>query len=234
MKCYLQKSEGVVPDPGWLAGYIGSRSGWFPESFVEVVTDGSVPAPVAEAAGLEERQNSVTSDYYVALYPYESTEADDLPFQAGEVILVTQSHGEWWSGTIGARSGIFPANYVARQSEVQSELEAETKTDYTTGAMTAFEREMGFEPSKTELEPYEEAELKREISEFTTKQAPSKSPKPVKTKKYELASVLSNYAGSEGQLNLVKGQLITVRKKSSSGWWQGEIQVRIISFISCM
>lgn len=70
-----------------------------------------------------------------------------------------------------------------------------------------------------------EAEIKREISEIV-KQPPQKSPKATKTKRYEIATVLANYqATSEGQLNLTRGQLITVRKKSPSGWWEGELQV---------
>lgn len=29
-----------------------------------------------------------------------------------EVVLVTKKEGEWWTGTIGDRSGMFPSNYV--------------------------------------------------------------------------------------------------------------------------
>lgn len=29
-----------------------------------------------------------------------------------EVVLVTKKDGDWWTGTIGDRSGIFPSNYV--------------------------------------------------------------------------------------------------------------------------
>lgn len=31
-----------------------------------------------------------------------------------EVVLVTKKNGEWWTGTIGDRSGVFPSNYVKR------------------------------------------------------------------------------------------------------------------------
>jgi len=54
------------------------------------------------------------NEYYVALYRYESTEAGDLSFNQGEVILVTKKEGEWWTGCIGNKSGIFPSNYVEK------------------------------------------------------------------------------------------------------------------------
>ncbi len=44
----------------------------------------------------------------------------------------------------------------------------------------------------------------------------------------EIASVIAPYqsTGPE-QLSLQPGQLIQVRKKSHSGWWEGELQVII-------
>lgn len=46
-------------------------------------------------------------------------------------------------------------------------------------------------------------------------------------KKPEIVQVVAPYkaTGAE-QLNLEKGQLIQVRKKNSSGWWEGEVQVK--------
>lgn len=50
--------------------------------------------------------------YYVSCYPYESGEIGDLTFGAGEYITVIKKDGDWWTGTIGTRTGIFPSNYV--------------------------------------------------------------------------------------------------------------------------
>lgn len=46
-------------------------------------------------------------------------------------------------------------------------------------------------------------------------------------KKPEIAQVIAAYkaSGSE-QLDLEKGQLINVRRKNPSGWWEGEMQVK--------
>ena len=42
----------------------------------------------------------------------------------------------------------------------------------------------------------------------------------------EIATVIAPYTASGAeQLCLSTGQLIQVRKKSSSGWWEGELQV---------
>lgn len=54
----------------------------------------------------------LSSPEYVALYTYESPEAADLTFSEGDVILVSKKEGEWWNGSIGDRTGVFPSNYV--------------------------------------------------------------------------------------------------------------------------
>lgn len=51
-------------------------------------------------------------EYYIVLYPYESAEPGDLNMNQDEVVLVTKKDGDWWTGVIGDRSGIFPSNYV--------------------------------------------------------------------------------------------------------------------------
>lgn len=54
------------------------------------------------------------NEYYMALYPYASAEPGDLNFNQGEVILVTKKEGDWWTGSIEDRVGVFPANYVEK------------------------------------------------------------------------------------------------------------------------
>jgi hypothetical protein len=44
-------------------------------------------------------------------------------------------------------------------------------------------------------------------------------------KKPELATVVAPYSATgKEQLTLQRGQMILVRKKTDTGWWQGEIQ----------
>lgn len=57
------------------------------------------------------------------MYTYESSEQGDLTFQQGDVILVTKKDGDWWTGTVGDKSGVFPSNYVRlKDSEVNPAL----------------------------------------------------------------------------------------------------------------
>lgn len=48
----------------------------------------------------------------------------------------------------------------------------------------------------------------------------------LRAKKGEVAMVIADYEATGGeQLSLKKGQLIMIRKRSDSGWWEGELQV---------
>ncbi|CAR29110.1 ZYRO0G00792p [Zygosaccharomyces rouxii] len=51
----------------------------------------------------------------VALYTFSGEEYGDLPFRKGDVITIlkkSDSQDDWWTGRVGGREGIFPANYV--------------------------------------------------------------------------------------------------------------------------
>ncbi|KAK0198513.1 hypothetical protein F5146DRAFT_1131495 [Armillaria mellea] len=51
----------------------------------------------------------------IALYNFNAVESGDLSFNKGDVITVLQksnSSDDWWTGKIGDRKGIFPANFV--------------------------------------------------------------------------------------------------------------------------
>lgn len=68
-------------------------------------------------------------EYYIAAYPYESAEIGDLTFSAGEMIVVTKKDGDWWTGNIGNRSGMFPSNYVQKADVGSNEQQAATGRD---------------------------------------------------------------------------------------------------------
>lgn len=38
-------------------------------------------------------------------------QSDELSFDEGDVIYVTEQEGEWWKGSVNGRTGILPANY---------------------------------------------------------------------------------------------------------------------------
>lgn len=48
------------------------------------------------------------------------------------------------------------------------------------------------------------------------------------SKKAEVATVIAPFtATSAEQLSLQKGQLVKIRKKTTTGWWEGELQVKL-------
>lgn len=64
------------------------------------------PKPAAGATG---------KDQAIALFTFDADQAGDLAFKKGEIITITkrtENASDWWTGTIGTRTGIFPSNYV--------------------------------------------------------------------------------------------------------------------------
>ncbi|XP_045708304.1 intersectin-1 isoform X1 [Phyllostomus hastatus] len=107
----------------WWFGEVQGQKGWFPKSYVKLISgpvrkstsmdSGSSESPaslkrVASPAG----KPAVSGEEFIAMYTYESSEQGDLTFQQGDVILVTKKDGDWWTGTVGDKSGVFPSNYV--------------------------------------------------------------------------------------------------------------------------
>lgn len=124
-------------EPGWLSGEINGQTGWFPESYVEKIEDEveveseNVPNftdqnQSAVQPEIELDLNAKSTEYegesnvYYTLHTYESTETGDLTFGAGEYITVIKKDGDWWTGVLGNRTGIFPSNYVQNVTSEQT------------------------------------------------------------------------------------------------------------------
>ncbi|GBP65692.1 Intersectin-1 [Eumeta japonica] len=221
-------------------------------------------------------------DYYVAAYSYTSVEPGDLMFDAGERIEVIRRDGDWWTGRIGNRTGIFPSNYVTKEAvaaEAAATPAAATPAVATPTAVVA--TAIPEEPQTTEAtengasfaeepapvaapaasatppplvgrvqqvagqEPKSSTPVSSEVAAITegagAAGAAGGAARPASgarrdsgrdsvtggRKKHEIAQALANYtATSSEQLSLVKGQLLVVRKKADSGWWEGELQAK--------
>ena len=129
-------------EPGWLGGELNGKVGWFPEAYAERYVEGATDntlQPIAEVAengsdsssfqevSSEQHQAQEApqpaaaeplNEKFVSVYPYSSEEPGDLIFEAGELITVIAKNGDWWTGVIGERTGVFPFNYVEVAPEV--------------------------------------------------------------------------------------------------------------------
>ncbi|KAL1517614.1 hypothetical protein ABEB36_001354 [Hypothenemus hampei] len=167
-----------------------------------------------------------TPEYYIASYPYQSQEPGDLTFNAGDMIAVYKKDGDWWTGKLNDATGIFPSNYVQKVDSATQQApapQASADTGVSAAAVTSA------------LESINNAQVDNEVSQINEKSPVEKPFDPsavsnaqvVKGKKPEIASVIAPYqATSPEQLSLARGQLIMIRKKTDSGWWEGELQAK--------
>uniref|UniRef100_A0A034VSN5 Intersectin-2 n=1 Tax=Bactrocera dorsalis TaxID=27457 RepID=A0A034VSN5_BACDO len=302
-------------EPGWLAGEINGHTGWFPETYVEKLEDEyatatTTPAITAETDTSEQISGYAAQDafndnsqslgadahngeveYYIAAYPYASTEVGDLSFNAGEMVMVIKKEGDWWTGTIGTRTGMFPSNYVQKadvgtasadtaldiagafddqkengnadtnasvamaavttphdqftsndttttaittvtatqQQKFNSGISADAVIDHSAAAAAAEETRTN-EDLDTEVSQINtQSKSQNETAEsFSRPMSRTSSMTPgMRAKRSEIAQVIAPYeATSPEQLSLTRGQLIMIRKKTDSGWWEGELQAK--------
>ncbi|CAO3609160.1 unnamed protein product [Cunninghamella echinulata] len=73
------------------------------------------PPPPASRKPAFARPNEPTAR---ALYTFNGEQEGDLSFNENDIITIVQksdSQDDWWTGKIGSRQGVFPANYVQLQ-----------------------------------------------------------------------------------------------------------------------
>ncbi|RVE46411.1 hypothetical protein evm_008945 [Chilo suppressalis] len=200
----------------------------------DLVSDATAPRGDAEP-GWRWGTAREGGDFYIAAYPYTSTEPGDLTFEAGERIEVIRRDGDWWTGRIGIRTGIFPSNYVTKDA---------TCSPAITSIPEAAEPEP--EPEPEPVQPAPEPDVVQEQKSSTpisvevasiTENAASRPASSARRdsgrdsatsrKKPEIAQAIAAYTPtSSEQLALQKGQLLVIRKKADTGWWEGELQAK--------
>ncbi|KAF6206524.1 hypothetical protein GE061_017758 [Apolygus lucorum] len=272
-------------EPGWLSGEVRGSSGWFPESYVELMENGNIdntiasttPLPKTPLEGIAEIGEPVSDSgsgfgddskwpesasqvepstlssttatvgvspssttglgTYVALYAYSSTEAGDLTFDQGETIQVVAMNGDWWTGVIGDRSGMFPSNFV-QKADYQVAPEPEVFPAQEVKPTSPIQKEQTpvaeVKLTPTSVEPqFQQAMIERAATpDFASLQSQiesggEESDGAKRSKKPVIATVIAPYqATSSEQLSLQRGQLIMIRKKTATGWWEGELQAK--------
>nr|XP_019568283.1 PREDICTED: intersectin-2 isoform X2 [Rhinolophus sinicus] len=236
----------------WWFGEVHGGRGWFPKSYVKIIPGSEVKQEEPEAlyAAVNKKPTSAAytvGEEYIALYPYSSVEPGDLTFTEGEEILVTQKDGEWWTGSIGDRTGIFPSNYVKPKDQESfgsanksGTLNKKPEIAQVTSAYVASGSEqLSLAPGqlililKKNASGWWQGELqargkKRQKGWFPASHVKLLGPSSERTTPafHPVCQVIAMYdyiANNEDELNFSKGQLINVLNKDDPDWWQGEI-----------
>ncbi|XP_059516405.1 intersectin-2 isoform X6 [Myotis daubentonii] len=236
----------------WWFGEVHGGRGWFPKSYVKIIPGSEVRREEPEAlyAAVNKKPTSAAytvGEEYIALYPYSSVEPGDLTFSEGEEILVTQKDGEWWTGSIGDRTGIFPSNYVKPKDQESfgsaSKSGASNKkpeiAQVTSAYVASGSEQLSLAPGqlililKKNASGWWQGELqargkKRQKGWFPASHVKLLGPSSERTTPafHPVCQVIAMYdyaANNEDELNFSKGQLINVLNKDDPDWWQGEI-----------
>uniref|UniRef100_A0A8K9V766 Intersectin 2b n=1 Tax=Oncorhynchus mykiss TaxID=8022 RepID=A0A8K9V766_ONCMY len=232
----------------WWLGELNGAQGWFPKTYVTLLgenedTTNSINSPPDGS----EVVFCVVQSEYVALYTYESPEPGDLTFREGDVILVTQREGEWWSGGIGDRTGVFPSNYVKpKETDTSSNSGksgqpgkkpeiAQVSTTYTATGTEQLSLAPGQlililskNPTGWWLGELQARGKKRQKGWFPAshvKMLGSNSGKstPAPLPVCQVIAMYDYKAANEDEMSFSKGQLISVFDKNDPDWWKGEV-----------
>ncbi|KAM8786092.1 intersectin-2 isoform 2-T3 [Rhynchonycteris naso] len=236
----------------WWFGEVHGGRGWFPKSYVKIIPGSEVKREDSEAlyAAINKKPTSVAyavGEEYIALYSYSSVEPGDLTFSEGEEILVTQKNGEWWTGSIGERTGIFPSNYVKPKDQESFGTASKSGTlnkkpeiaQVTSAYVASGVEQLSLAPGqlililKKNTSGWWQGELqargkKRQKGWFPASHVKLLGPSTERTTPafHPVCQVIAMYdyvANNEDELNFSKGQLINVLNKDDPDWWQGEI-----------
>ncbi|KAL1783775.1 intersectin-2 isoform X2 [Sigmodon hispidus] len=236
----------------WWFGEVHGGRGWFPKSYVKIIPGSEVKREEPEAlyAAVNKKPTSTAypaGEEYVALYPYSSVEPGDLTFNEGEEILVTQKDGEWWTGSIGERTGIFPSNYVKPKDQENFGNAGKSGTStkkpeiaqVTSAYAASGAEQLSLAPGqlililKKNTSGWWQGELqargkKRQKGWFPASHVKLLGPSSERTTPafHAVCQVIAMYdyvANNEDELNFSKGQLINVMNRDDPDWWQGEV-----------
>ncbi|KAL1603676.1 actin binding protein [Paraconiothyrium brasiliense] len=117
----------MVDEDWWMGTNSRGEQGLFPSNYVELVEDdgandagAGAPPPLPTHPAAEEEPPAgppqpagASGPTATALYDYEAAEENELSFPEDATITNIEFPDEdWWLGSYGGKSGLFPANYV--------------------------------------------------------------------------------------------------------------------------
>uniref|UniRef100_A0A7N5ZWV1 Intersectin 2b n=1 Tax=Anabas testudineus TaxID=64144 RepID=A0A7N5ZWV1_ANATE len=225
----------------WWLGEVNGEQGWFPKTYVALLGEGSSNSSLALGRWLI-AVYIVSFAEYVALYTYESPERGDLTFGVGDVILVSKKEGEWWSGSIGDRTGIFPGNYVKPKETDTSSTSGKKKPEiakvirpYSSTSPEQLNLDNGQlililskNASGWWLGELQARGKKRQkgwfpASHVTILGSNSGKSTPAPQPVCQVIALYDYTAANGDEMSFSKDQLINVLEKNNPDWWKGEI-----------
>uniref|UniRef100_A0A7N6AHG6 Intersectin 2b n=1 Tax=Anabas testudineus TaxID=64144 RepID=A0A7N6AHG6_ANATE len=241
----IEVDETTEREEGWLYGSKQGTMGWFPESYVERVAPSDIAANSLQSVHPTQWLIAVyivSFAEYVALYTYESPERGDLTFGVGDVILVSKKEGEWWSGSIGDRTGIFPGNYVKPKETDTSSTSGKKKPEiakvirpYSSTSPEQLNLDNGQlililskNASGWWLGELQARGKKRQkgwfpASHVTILGSNSGKSTPAPQPVCQVIALYDYTAANGDEMSFSKDQLINVLEKNNPDWWKGEI-----------
>uniref|UniRef100_A0A8D2Q1U6 Intersectin-1 n=1 Tax=Zosterops lateralis melanops TaxID=1220523 RepID=A0A8D2Q1U6_ZOSLA len=257
----------------WWFGEVQGQKGWFPKSYVKLISgpirkstsmdSGSSESPASlKRVASPAAKAAMSGEEYIAMYTYESSEQGDLTFQQGDLILVTKKDGDWWTGTLGDKSGVFPSNYVRlKDSEAPGAAGKTGSLGKKPEIAQVIASYTATGPEQLTLAPGQlilirkknpggwwEGELqargkKRQIGWFpanyvkllspgTSKSTPTELPRPAAPSVCQVIGMYDYSAQNDDELAFNKGQIITVLNREDPDWWKGEVNGHVGLFPS--
>uniref|UniRef100_A0A5S6K9B3 Intersectin-1 n=1 Tax=Xenopus tropicalis TaxID=8364 RepID=A0A5S6K9B3_XENTR len=218
----------------WWFGEVQGQKGWFPKSYVKLISGFPV----------------FFSKNYVQHKPYSlSNEQGDLTFQQGDLIVVIKKDGDWWTGTVGEKTGVFPSNYVRpKDSEAAGSAGKTGSLGKKPEIAQVIASYTATGPEQLTLAPGQlilirkknpggwwEGELqargkKRQIGWFPANYVKLLSPGTNKT--CQVIGMYDYIAQNDDELAFGKGQVINVLNKEDPDWWKGELNGHVGLFPS--
>ena len=196
-----------------------------PSSPVVTTSHSEPPVSAPESSTQPTPITPLVGDRYEAIYPFPGEAQGDLSFKEGDIILVTKKGGNWWTGVLDGREGLFPFNYVqeiAPREEIDSPHTRDTLEPTETGAAPVQSVPNRSHSSSSTASSNSAADVSRQMLDPPGAAASIS----VLTQPLVARVKVAFQAEQDTQLSLAPGELIKVVKQASNGWWVGELQSR--------
>lgn len=224
----------------WWLGQLNGEQGWFPKTYVTLLGENESSNAKSSPPDVPDG-DSLQLEEFVALYTYESPESGDLTFREGDVILVSKREGEWWNGSIGNRTGVFPSNYVKPKETDTSSTSGKKKPEVaqvTRPHTSTGPEQLNLENGQLilvlskdvsgwwlgELQARGKKRQKGWFPATHVKVLESSSGKstPAPQPVCQVIAIYNYTAANQEEMSFSRGQLISVLDKSDPDWWKGE------------